>query len=219
MADKLTPKSGNPALTKRLAGDTQYLETFDRPNVELVDLRAEPIRRFTPTGLRVGEREVALDVIIFATGFDLPTGAMSRIDIRGRGGRVLKDDWAQGIRTYLGMMAHGYPNLFWLFGPGAPFFNPVLLAQYQAGLIERFVQALPHAHATVEASAAAQAQWSQLTQDIADATLFTRGQNYYMGDNIPGKPRGITLFLGGFPLYAEHCEAAAQGRAGLEPVG
>jgi cation diffusion facilitator CzcD-associated flavoprotein CzcO len=218
VARKLTPVH-NPALTKRLAGDTRYCETFDRDNVELVDLRAEPIRRFTATGLVVGDREVPLDIIIFATGFDLATGAMGKIDIRGRDGRVLKDEWKDGIRTYLGMMSHGYPNLFWLFGPGSPFYNPVLLAQYQVEQIERFVDALPRGQGCVEATAAAQAEWSQLTQDIGAMTLFTKGQNYYMGDNIPGKPREVTLFLGGFPMYCEHCEAAATSRKGFEPVG
>lgn len=99
VAARLTPSRANPALTKRLAGDTRYCETFNRDNVELVDLRAEPIRRFTQTGLIVGEREVPLDVIIFATGFDLGTGALSHVDIRGRGGRRLNAHWAQGVRT------------------------------------------------------------------------------------------------------------------------
>ena len=214
VARKLTPIV-NPVLTKRLAGDTGYCEAFDRDNVELVDLRAEPIRRFTRTGLKVGEREVPLDVIIFATGFDLSTGAMSRIDIRGRGGRSLKEHWAQGIRTYLGLMSHGYPNLFWLFGPGCPFYNPVLLAQYQAELIERFLDGGSKPDALVEATQAAEDEWSGLTNAIADMTLFTRGNNYYMGDNIPGKPRAVSVFLGGFPLYCEHCEKAATARYGL----
>lgn len=214
VAERLTPRV-NPALTKRLAGDTGYCEAFDRDNVELVDLRAEPIRRFTPTGLIVGEREVPLDVCIFATGFDLGTGAMSHIDIRGRGGRSLNDHWSQGIRTYLGMMSHGFPNLFWLFGPGCPFYNPVLLAQYQVEQIERFLDGRGHPREPVEASAEAETEWSELSNAITNMTLFTRGNNYYMGDNIPGKPRVSTVFLGGFPLYVEHCEKAVRTRAGL----
>jgi cation diffusion facilitator CzcD-associated flavoprotein CzcO len=213
VARKLTPTQ-NPVLTKRLAGDTGYCEAFDRDNVELVDLRAEPIQKFTRTGLIVGDREVALDVIIFATGFDLGTGAMSRIDIRGRGGRSLKDDWSQGIKTYLGMMAHGYPNLFWLFGPGSPFYNPVLLAEYQVEQIEKFLDGC-RPDEVVEATPAAEKEWSDLTNAIANMTLFTKGKNYYMGDNIPGKPRAATLFLGGFPLYAQTCEKAVTTRDGL----
>lgn len=211
---KLTPVH-NPVLTKRLAGDTGYCEAFDRDNVELVDLRAEPIQRFTRTGLVVGDREVPLDVIIFATGFDLGTGAMARIDIRGRGGRSLRDRWSQGIKTYLGMMAHGFPNLFWLFGPGSPFYNPVLLAEYQVEQIEKFLDGGDRPGEPVEATEAAEKAWSDLTNDIANMTLFTKGQNYYMGDNIPGKPRSVTLFLGGFQLYKQTCEKAVTTREGL----
>lgn len=214
VADKLIPRD-NPALTKRLAGDTGYCETFDRDNVELVDLRAEPIQRFTTTGLIVGEREIPLDVCIFATGFDLGTGAMSQIDIRGRGGKRLSDHWAGGLRTYLGLMANGFPNLFWLFGPGCPFYNPLLLAEYQTGLIERFIDGRTHSDALIEATPEAEAAWTALSNEVTNMTLFTRGNNYYMGDNIPGKPRGSTLFLGGFPMYAEHCDQAVRTRAGL----
>jgi len=214
VARKLTPTQ-NPVLTKRLAGDTGYCEAFDRDNVELVDLRAEPIQKFTRTGLVVGDREVPLDVIIFATGFDLGTGAMSRIDIRGRDGRSLKDEWSQGIKTYLGMMAHGFPNLFWLFGPGSPFYNPVLLAEYQVEQIEKFLDGCEGPDDVVEATPAAEKEWSDLTNAIANMTLFTKGKNYYMGDNIPGKPRAATLFLGGFQLYAQTCEKAVTTREGL----
>ena len=214
VADKLTPRM-NPVLTKRLAGDTGYCEAFDRDNVDLVDLRAEPIRRFTKTGLVVGEREVPLDVIIFATGFDLGTGAMAKIDIRGRDGLALNEHWAQGIRTYLGMMSHGFPNLFWLFGPGCPFYNPVLLAEYQVEQIERFLDGRADPDEPIEASAQAEAEWSALSNAIAEMTLFTKGQNYYMGDNIPGKPRVVTVFLGGFPLYVEHCDRAVATRSGF----
>ncbi|MGQ0620309.1 MAG: flavin-containing monooxygenase [Panacagrimonas sp.] len=212
VADKLMPPTENPVFTKRLAGDTSYCETFDRDNVELVDLRAEPIQRFTRTGLVVGEREIPLDVIIFATGFDLGTGAMSRIDIRGRAGLSLNEHWSQGIRTYLGMMSHGFPNLFWLFGPGCPFYNPVLLAQYQTEQIERFLDGRSDPGELVEATPEAEGQWSELSNAITNMTLFTKGHNYYMGDNIPGKPRVSTVFLGGFPLYVEHCDKAVRTR-------
>ena len=214
VAEKLIPRE-NPAMTKRLAGDTGYCEAFDRDNVELVDLRAEPIRRFTKTGLVVGEREVPLDVIIFATGFDLGTGAMSHIDIRGRGGKSLNQHWAQGLRTYLGMMSNGFPNLFWLFGPGCPFYNPLLLAEYQTGMIERFMDGREDVSELVEATPEAESEWSDFSNEITNMTLFTKGNNYYMGDNIPGKPRVSTVFLGGFPLYVEHCNKAAHTRAGF----
>lgn len=213
IAELLTPRAEEPALTKRLAGDTGYCEAMERPNVELVDLRAEPIRRFTAGGIVVGEREIPLDIIIFATGFDFGTGAFSRIDIRGRGGRRLVDEWAHGVRTFLGMMTHGYPNLFWVAGPGSLFYNPMLNAQYQVQQIERFLDGRENADDLVEATAEAVAEWTALHNSIAESTLFTQGNNYFVGGNVPGKPREVPLFLGGFPLYVEHCDAAARERS------
>lgn len=215
IARKLTPGPEEPVMTKRLTGDTGYCEAMERANVELVDLRAEPIRRFTRKGLIVGEREIALDIIVFATGFDFGTGALARIDIRGRGGRALKDHWEQGVRTYLGMMSHGFPNLFWISGPGCPFYNPMLLAQYQFAQIERFLDGREDAQEPLEATAEAEAEWTALHHSIAEQTLFLKGQNYFVGANIPGKRRESSLFLGGFPLYVEHCDRAASKREGF----
>ena len=212
IAELLTPRS-EPVLTKRLAGDTGYLETMERPNVELVDLRAEPIRRFTANGIVVGERELPLDAVIFATGFDFGTGAFARIDIRGRGGRRLVEDWAQGVRTFLGMMTHGYPNLFWIAGPSCPFYNPMLNAQYQFAQIERFLDGRADADEPVEATAEAVAEWTTLHNSIGDMTLFMKGDNYFVGANVQGKPREIPLFLGGFQLYKERCDTAARDRS------
>lgn len=113
------------------------------------------------------------------------------------------------------MMSHGFPNLFWLFGPGCPFYNPVLLAQYPTDQIERFLDGRKDARQLVEASENAEAEWSALSNSIAEMTLFSKGQNYYMGDNIPGKPRVATVFLGGFPMYSELCEQAVRTRSGL----
>ena len=217
VARKLTPTE-NPILTKRLAGDTGYCEAFNRDNVELVDLRSEPLQRFTETGLIVGEREIALDVVILATGFDVATGALSRIDIRGRGGQTLREHWSDGLKTYLGLMASGVPNLFWLFGPGSPFYNPMLLAEYQVGRIEQFIDAAAREGVPVEATPEAEQAWMRLHNGVAEATLFTRGNNYYMGANIPGKKREMSLFFGGFQLYDQHCAAAADAREGLVPA-
>lgn len=214
VAAKLTP-SENPILTKRLAGDTGYCEAFNRDNVELVDLREEPIHRFSEQGIVVGQREIPLDVVVFATGFDVATGALSRIDIRGRGDESLQQHWSDGVKTYLGMMSHGFPNLFWLFGPGSPFYNPMLLAEYQVSRIEQFIDVAASADVPVEATAEAEQGWMALHNGIAEATLFTRGNNYYMGANIPGKKREMTLFFGGFHLYDEHCQKAAELGHGL----
>ena len=214
IAALLTPR-GEPVMTKRLAGDTGYCEAMERPNVELVDLREEPIRRFTPRGIMVGEREVPLDIIIFATGFDFGTGAFSRLDIRGRGGRQLADEWAQGVRTFLGMMAHGFPNLFWISGPGCPFYNPMLLAQYQFTQIERLLDGRDSPDQLVEPTVEAVSEWTALHNGIAESTLFMKGDNYFVGGNVPGKHREVPLFLGGFQMYVEHCDAAARNRACL----
>ncbi len=208
IAKLLTPRD-QPAMTKRLAGDTGYLETMERDNVELVDLRAEPIQTFTPNGIIVGDREIALDIIVFATGFDFGTGAMAQLDIRGRDGRCLREAWSDGVCTYLGLMAPKFPNLFWISGPGCPFYNPMLLAQYQFAQIERFVDQHAESGEPVEATEAAAAEWTELHNSIGNSTLFTKGDNYFIGGNIAGKPREVPLFLGGFQVYSEHCDKAA----------
>lgn len=209
VAEKLVPE--HPALTRRLAADTGYQETYDRDNVSLIDLRVEPIDRFTAEGLRVGQRVVELDAIVFATGFDIQTGAMDKIDIRGCSGRTLKQHWGDGLRSYLGMTGAGFPNLFWLNGPGSPFFNPILLAEYQVDWIARLLEDMrTRGRQVLEASSEAETDWVNLTNQIGDMTLFSKTKNYYMGDNIPGKPRSVLFWLGGFPAYREQCEAAAQ---------
>jgi cation diffusion facilitator CzcD-associated flavoprotein CzcO len=209
IAEKLVPKE-YPILTRRLSAETGYLETFNRDNVELIDVRENPIEKFTEKGIVVDGEEIELDVVIFATGFDVMTGAMDRIDIRGRGGQALKQRWGDGLTSYLGMMTHGFPNLIWMNGPGSPFYNPILMAEYQGDwLINVIDQLRANGQSCIEASPEAEATWVKLTNDIGDMTLFPKSNNYYMGDNIPGKPRRILFFFGGFPLYREQCDQAA----------
>ena len=207
LAEKLCPDY--QILTRRLSPETDYLEVFNQDNVELVDLNDRPIERFTPKGIVVGGEEVELDAVVFATGFDVMTGAMDRIDIRGRGQRTLKGRWADGLTSYLGMMTHGFPNLFWVNGPHSPFYNPILLAEYQGDFIcSLFSQVSARDARQIEASEEAESQYVQLTNDIGNMTLFPKSDNYYMGDNIPGKPRNVVFFFGGFPLYREQCSTA-----------
>ena len=214
IADKLCPDY--QILTRRLSPETDYLEVFNQDNVELVDLNDRPIERFTPDGIVVGGEEIALDAVIFATGFDVMTGAMDRIDIRGRGDRTLKDRWGEGLTSYLGMMTHGFPNLFWVNGPHSPFYNPILLAEYQGDFIcSLFSQVRAHNAQRLEADEDAERQYVQLTNDIGNMTLFPKSDNYYMGDNIPGKPRNVVFFFGGFPLYREQCSAAGADLSGF----
>ncbi len=213
-AEKLCPDY--PILTRRLSPETDYLEVYNQDNVTLVDLRERPIGRFTKDGIVVGDEELGLDAVVFATGFDIMTGAMDRIDIRGRSGESLKERWAKGLTSYLGMMTNGFPNLFWVNGPQSPFFNPLLLAEYQSDLILDLVGRAASTEAeTIEALADAELQYVNLTNEIGGMTLFAKSDNYYMGDNVPGKPRNILFFLGGFPMYRQLCGEAFQSLEGF----
>ena len=214
LAEKLCPDY--QILTRRLSPETDYLEVFNQENVDLVDLNDRPIERFTPNGIVVGGEEIELDAVVFATGFDVMTGAMDRIDIRGRDDRTLKARWAEGLTSYLGMMTHGFPNLFWVNGPHSPFYNPILLAEYQGDFICSLISQVSAQNAQqVEADEDAEHQYVQLTNEIGNMTLFPKSDNYYMGDNIPGKPRNVVFFFGGFPLYREQCSTAGAEQSGF----
>lgn len=213
-AESLIPKD-YPILTRRLSPESNYLEVYNQANVSLVDLKKNPIVKFTETGLAVGDQEIALDLVVFATGFDVMTGAMDRIDIRGRQGQSLKQHWEKGLTSYLGMMTHGFPNLFWVNGPHSPFYNPILLAEYQCGWILDAIQGLG-GRECLEASMEEESEWIQTTNSIGDMTLFPASNNYYMGDNIDGKPRQILFYFGGFPSYCEQCNQALKNLTSAE---
>lgn len=207
VAEKLSPDYH--ILTRRLSPETNFLEAFNRDNVDLVDLKEKPIQRFTENGIIVGDEEIALDIVIFATGFDVMTGAMDRIDIRGRESQSLKARWQEGLTSYLGMMTRGFPNFFWLNGPHSQFYNPILLAEFQCDLIfDALTQMEAEGKKSLEATDENEKAWVELTNQIGNMTLFPKSNNYYMGDNIPGKPRQTVFFLGGFPMYREQCLAA-----------
>jgi cation diffusion facilitator CzcD-associated flavoprotein CzcO len=220
VAESLSPR-GYPLGCKRPVLDSDYFETFNRDNVSLVDLRKDPIEEVTPTGIRTANRFVELDVLVFATGFDAMTGALTRIDVRGRGGRMLRDDWADGPRTYLGVAMAGYPNLFNCVGPG----SPGVLATYppqielQVGWIARFLSYLvDQGHTRAEATVDAQEQWTEHVNTVAEGTMFTAPScnSWYNGQNIEGKPRVFLPYLGGLPRYMERCDdVAANGYEGF----
>ena len=218
LAEKLTP-STYPVLTKRLCADSGYYETYLRDNVELVDLRETPIERITEGGIECGGREIPCDVIVWATGFDAMTGALDRIDIRGRAGRRLRDHWAEGLRSFAGLMCEGFPNLVFMNGPGSPsaFFAPIQLAESQADWIERCLDTLAECGLDcAEVDRAREDAWMAHHDEVANMTLLPRSHSWYMGDNIPGKPRRLLIYIGGFPAYRQACEdAAANGFAGL----
>ena len=204
---------------KRLCIDTGYYETFNRPNVRLVDIGESGIERITPTGLRAAGANFTLDALVFATGFDAMTGTLLRIDIRGRGGRALRAAWAEGPRTYLGLSVAGFPNLFAISGPGSPsvLTNMMVSIEQHVDWIAGCLAYLRAAgRATIEARPEAQDAWVEHVNEVASRTLYPRCNSWYVGANIPGKKR-VFMPLIGFPAYVEKCdEVAANGYEGFE---
>ena len=209
VAELLTPRTVIGC--KRLCVDTGYYETFNRPNVTLVDVSETPISELTPGGLRVGDTDYDFDCIVFATGFDAMTGALLAVDIRGRDGVTLRDAWSGGPRTLLGLGVSGFPNLFTITGPGSPsvLTNMITSIEQHAEWISDCVAYLrDHDYRTIEATTPAQDEWVDYVNAIADFTLYPRCNSWYLGANIPGKPR-VFMPLIGFPPYAEQCAAIA----------
>jgi cyclohexanone monooxygenase len=215
-AERLIPRDF-PIATKRLCVDTDYYATFNRDNVTLVSLRETPIEEITPRGVRTTEREYPEDIIVFATGFDAMTGALLRVEIRGRDGVSLRDAWAHGPRTYLGLMVAGFPNLFTINGPGSPsvLSNMVTSAELH---VDWIMNALEHlrrtGERTIEASVEAQDRWVENVNLEAEKTLFPRAASWYVGANVPGKPRVFMPYVG--ENYKIQCDAiAANGYEGF----
>ncbi|MGV9709063.1 flavin-containing monooxygenase [Gordonia sp. NPDC003424] len=219
VADDLIP-TDHPIGTKRIVTDSGYFGTFNRDNVTLVNLRKTPIDEITETGVRTSDREFQLDMIVFATGFDAMTGSLSRIDIRGRGGRTLVDEWSAGPRTYLGLAVHGFPNMFITTGAGSPsvLANMVLGAEQHVNWIADCITYLDEHNGTaIEATADAVDDWVTECNAKAQATLFPTANSWYMGANIEGKPRVFMPYIGGFGNYGRICaEVAEAGYKGFE---
>ena len=213
VAGKLAPKQ-YPIGAKRMCVDTDYYATFNRDNVTLVDLMETPIQAITPAGLRTSDREYALDSIVFATGFDAMTGALSRIDIRGRGGISLKEKWAAGPRTYLGLATAGFPNLFTVTGPGSPsvLSNMVLSIEQHVEWIAACMASLKRSRiATIEATPEAESAWVEHVNEVANYTIFPLANSWYVGANVPGKPRVFMPYIGGVAAYRQKCDEVASG--------
>ncbi len=219
VADLLIP-TDHPIGTKRICTDTNYFQTFNRPNVELVSVRTTPIQSVDPTGINTSEAHYDVDIIVLATGFDAMTGALAKMDIVGRAGEALADDWRGGPRTYLGLGVDGFPNLFLVSGPGAPavLANMVLHAEAHVNWISDCIRYLnDHGYQAVEATSQAVDDWGAECTRRAEATLFTQANSWYMGANVPGKPRVFMLFIGGFGVYLDICaEVAEAGYKGFE---
>ncbi|MGG3468552.1 NAD(P)/FAD-dependent oxidoreductase [Neobacillus pocheonensis] len=211
VAEKLIPKS-YPILMKRLVADNGYLETFNRDNVALVDVKETPIEEITPNGVVVDGKEYEFDSLVFATGFDAVTGAMTRIDIRGRNGKSLNDHWVNGPRNYLGLMVAEFPNLFMLDGPGSPgaFYQPILLSEYQVKWLGDCFEHMEQKNLTcIEPTIEAESEWVEHSAEMANRTLLPKADSWYMGANIEGKPRVSLMYIGGFPNYSRQCNTSA----------
>jgi cation diffusion facilitator CzcD-associated flavoprotein CzcO len=210
----------HPYAAKRPPIDSDYFETFNRPNVALVDLRKDPIERITARGIRTRAREHELDVIVFATGFDAMTGPLLRMNVRGREGRALRADWKAGPETYLGLQVPGYPNFFTITGPGSPSVltnMPVAIEQHVEWIERCIGHARANGIATVEASPEAAKQWGRTVQEVAKLTvLWDAKHSWYFGANVEGKPRVFMPYAGGLNRYREICDGiAARGYEGF----
>ena len=207
-AELLAPKT-YPIGTKRICIDSGYFQTYNRENVDLVDISEKPIQRITREGLIVNGREFEFDSIVFATGFDAMTGTLLNVDIRGRNDLALKEKWYAGPRTYLGLMSEAFPNLFMITGPGSPSVKSNMLVsieQHVDFVTESIIYMREHGLELMEPDVAAEDDWVDHVQEAANKTLFPRANSWYMGANIPGKPRLFMPYIGGVGTYRRICE-------------
>ena len=209
--------------TKRPCIDSGYFETFNLPHVRLVDLRKTPITTITETGIRTTSESLEFDAIVFATGFDAMTGAIVAVDISGRDGLSLKQKWAEGPKTYLGLTTVGFPNCFLITGPGSPSVLSNMMVSIEQH-VDWISATLDHMRRsgleTIEPTATAEAGWVQHVNDCADITLYPLASSWYMGANVPGKPRVFLPYIGGVDRYRKACdEVVEQGYLGLRFEG
>lgn len=205
-------------MTKRPILDNGYFETFNRDNVTLVDLRQDPIERFTPTSVVTRTGEHPIDMLVLATGFDAISGSMLRLNPKGRGGLSPKERWQDRFHNYLGLTVAGFPNLFMIHGPGSPgvFYNMPLGAERQLNWIGNCMRHLQkYGMGTVEPTTDSEEAWGNEVTGIANATLFPRTDSWWTGANIPGKPRYFSAYLGGSLYYHRISDVAAKDYAGF----
>lgn len=216
---KLLQPDSHPIGTKRICVDTGYFATFNRPNVELVDIRDNPIEAITENAVRVAGKDYGADALVLATGFDAMTGSVAKIDIVGRERQTLNGKWAEGPRTYLGLMTAGFPNLFIITGPGSPsvLSNMIVsIEQHVDWIADCLVHMRDKGLATIEATKQAEDKWVEHVNEVAHNTLYPQANSWYMGANIPGKPRIFMPYIGGVPVYRQKCdEVAANGYEGF----
>lgn len=207
-AEILCPRS-YPIGTKRICIDTGYFETYNRENVKLVDISKKPIQRLVTDGIIVDDQLYPFDSIIFATGFDAMTGSIFNVDIKGRDGLALKEKWNAGPKTYLGLMSASFPNLFMITGPGSPSVksNMIMSIEQHVDLVIGTLLSMRRKGlSVVEPELEAENKWVDHVQEVANKTLFPQANSWYMGANIPGKPRLFMPYIGGVGAYREICE-------------
>ncbi len=211
-AEKLKPR-GYPIFARRPCLDTSYYETYNQPNVHLVDCIEDPILEITEKGVRTQSGEIELDMLILATGYDGLTGALLAFDVVGRDGHTVNQHWREGARSYLGLMMPGFPNLFMTTGPNGPaaLANIVRISEndvdWYADLIRHMQK---NGLAAVEPTREAEDRWMEHVYQLGQRSLLTKAQTWYVGANVSGKPKGLSLYTGGFQKYREHCTLAAQ---------
>ncbi|MFD6061382.1 cyclohexanone monooxygenase [Rhodococcus wratislaviensis] len=205
IAEKLAPmKKAYPFGVKRPSLEQTYYDIFNQDNVRLVDLHEDPIETITPTGLKTTSEEHEFDIIVYATGFDAVTGGLTAIDIRGTDGTLLRDKWSNGVRANLGVATAGFPNLLFLYGPLSPsgFCNGPSCAEIQGDLVVNTIDYMrDNGLNRIESEADADAAWSDHVAELTAEALYDKADSWYMGANVPGKPRQLLNYPGGLPLY------------------
>ena len=218
VAEILSPQD-YPVGTKRMCVDTNYYDTFNRANVTLIDLKQTSIAAITPKGLRTTANDYEFDSLVFATGFDAMTGSLTNIDIRGRADSSLKQKWSAGPRTYLGLATAGFPNLFLITGPGSPSVLSNMLVsieQHVDWITDCIAYSQGHDLDSIEANLEAEDGWVAHVNEVANFTLFPKANSWYMGANVPGKPRIFMPYIGGVGTYRQKCdEVEAKGYEGF----
>ena len=222
VAELLSPR-GHAYGTKRPCMDTNYFQTFNEPHVRLVDLRKNPIRSITEKGIDFGNESKEFDAIVYATGFDAMTGAIVGVNITGKNGLTLKKKWEAGPLTYLGLTSVGFPNLFMITGPGSPSVLSnmmVSIEQHVDWIRDTLIEMREQGWETIEPTPVAEEGWRVHCGDCADITIFQETDSWYMGANVPGKPRVLFPYIGGVGRYRTICDDVRKnGYLGFELSG
>ena len=207
-AELLSPRT-YPVGTKRICMDTGYFETFNQPNVTLIDVKTNPITEITPTGLRTTAGEYEFDILILATGFDAVTGSLTRMNITGVGGVDLREKWQERPTNFLGYLVAGFPNLFMIHGPGSPGVLAQMITggEKQVNWVTEVIEDLDRdGYASIDTTSEAEQAWGAEMAEMASKTLYQHANSWYVGANIPGKPRYFMIYIGGFDQYQKRCD-------------